>query len=277
MKPISDGFKGLMAEAAARNLNAIVESRGKRYTSDGYEILELFSATCPDHGEYPRIKTTQGERGSCVACEEVGRQKQNAEAEARMKAEHIERLMSYEYSAMPARFAEKDFDNYNPATPVQKKALAVCRDYVSNIGKRVAAASCLVLIGPPGVGKTHLLAATARGAIYSEVHSRYTTMTAFLAAVRGAWAWHAEEHGADFKRPALLVLDDLWIPQSGRDRESLIAMLDERYLAKKVTLIGSNLPWPEMRKEVGERFCDRLLEGGGQVVPLDGKSMRATV
>lgn len=247
------------------------------FTYDGWQILERFTANCPEHGDYQRILCTKGERGSCQACEEAGERKRMLELEQRAKAERVERLLTFEYSALPARFARKDFDNFNASTAAQKKALAACRSYVANCAERVAAGSCLVLIGPPGIGKTHLLAATARGAIHSACFSRYTTMTAFLAAVKGCWAWHGDELGGDFKRPELLILDDLWIPQSGRDRETLLAMLDERYLANKPTLIGSNLPWPEMQKEIGMRFCDRLLEGGGEVLPMDGKSMRATV
>lgn len=245
-----------------------------QYTPDGWQILEEFSANCPEHGDYKRVRTTRGERGSCEPCEEAGRQKREAEMQARLRDQHIENLL--EYSGLPARFARKDFDNYNANTPAQKKALAASRKYIADIQQRVAAGSCLVFIGPPGIGKTHLLAAIVRAAIYTECSSRYATMTAFLAAVKGSWAWHGAELGGDFTRPALLVLDELWIPQSGRDRETLMAMLDERYLAGKPTLIGSNLTWPEMQKEVGMRFCDRLLEGGGQVLAIDGKSMRSS-
>lgn len=240
----------------------------------GMEILEELSANCPDHGVFKRYRTKAGERGRCGRCEEEGERRRQEEFYAQERASRITAMLRYERSGLPERFAEKDFESYNAATEGQKKALAGCREYIAQIEERVNAGACLVLIGPPGVGKTHLLVATARAAIYCAVHARYSTMTGFLAKVRGAWAWHADEHGADFRDPRLLVLDDLWIPQSGRDRESLIAMLDERYLAQKPTLIGSNLPWPEMKKEIGERFCDRLLEGGGKVLALDGKSMR---
>lgn len=245
------------------------------FTGDGWEILEKFTANCPEHGDYQRVRTRHGERGSCHACEEVGRLRAEAEMQARTRAETIERLI--EYSGLPARFRSKDFDNYNASNQSQKKALATCRKYVAEIQSRVNAGSCLVLIGLPGVGKTHLLTATTRAAAHSLCHSYYTTMTAFLAAVKGSWAWHGAELGGEFTKPTLLVLDELWIPQTGRDRETLLAMLDARYLEGKPTLIGSNLTWPEMQKEVGMRFCDRLLEGGGQVLAIEGKSMRGAV
>lgn len=242
------------------------------FTGDGWEILERFTANCPEHGDFERVRTKHGERGRCPACEEVGRQRHEAELQERLRAQRIEGLL--ESSALPARFARKDFDNYNASTTGQKKALAECRKYVADLRPRVEAGACLVLIGPPGVGKTHLLAAIVRASIYCQCSSRYSTMTAFLAAVKGSWAWHGAELGGDFTKPTLLVLDELWIPQTGRDRETLLALLDARYLEGKPTLIGSNLTWPEMQKEVGMRFCDRLLEGGGQVLAIDGKSMR---
>lgn len=242
---------------------------------DGFKVLEELTGACSEHGQYRRFRTARGEFGRCELCKEAQIKKSEAEARERARAERVDWLLAT--SKLPERFARKDFDNYNATTTGQKKALAECRNYIANLQQKTGAGSCLVLIGPPGVGKTHLLAATTRAAIHSLCDSRYSTMTGFLAAVKGSWAWHGAELGGDFTSPRLLVLDELWIPQTGRDRETLLALLDARYLEGKPTLIGSNLTWPEMQKEVGMRFCDRLLEGGGQVLAIDGKSMRGAV
>lgn len=241
----------------------------------GFPVLGEIEETCPDHGTYKRFQTRVGVRGQCPACEELGEQRKKAEEQAQQRARWIVEYLRLAW--LPERFKGKGFDAYEPRTDAQRKALRASRQYVEDIQARVEAGAGLVLIGPPGVGKTHLLAGLVESAVRSLCFSRYTTMTGYLSAIKGCWAWHGAELGRDFLEPTLLVVDEIWKPQSDRDRESMLALLDERYRANKPTIIGSNLLWPEMKTELGERFCDRLLEGGGLVLQVDGKSMRATV
>lgn len=236
------------------------------------EVLEEAVERCPQHGEFRRARTKDGWRGRCKQCRELEGQRIEAESEARMRAQQAIGLLSR--AELPPRFASKGFDDYRPATKGQAKALAACRQYVAELDQRIDSGACLVLIGPPGVGKTHLLVALVREVAQQLVRARYATTMGFLAAVRGSWEWHAGEHGEQFVRPELLVLDELWMPQSTREAGTLMALLDERYRRKLPTLIGSNLSWLQMQEHIGARFCDRLLEGG-QIVAVDGKSARA--
>jgi DNA replication protein DnaC len=145
---------------------------------DAFKVLEELTGDCPEHGQFRRFRTARGEFGRCEPCKEAEIKKAEAEARERARAERVEWLLAT--SKLPERFVRKDFDNYNASTAGQKKALAECRKYVADLRPRIEAGSCLVLIGPPGVGKTHLLAATVRAAIHSLFDSRYSTMTGFL-------------------------------------------------------------------------------------------------
>jgi DNA replication protein DnaC len=238
----------------------------------GMNILEELTEKCPEHGDYKRYRTERAVLGWCKPCRARDEDKRMAEARARERAELVRHLQSI--SRIPRRFAGKRFEHYLPTTPKQTKARAACQSYIADLGARIASGACVVLVGPPGVGKTHLLAALASAAIEHGIFARYATMMDVLAAVKGSWAWHGAEHGEAFIKPALLMLDEVWTPQSGRDRESVLALLDERYRLGLVTHVASNLSWPQMQEELGLRFCDRLLEGGGQVLSLDGKSQR---
>ena len=233
---------------------------------------ETIEASCPEHGPFVRFRGRHGLVGQCPECKRLADEKREAEASERMRVQRIERLL--EKAWLPPRFAGKGLDRYRPQNHDQRDALQACLNYVVEIDKHINAGSCLAVIGPPGVGKTHLLAAIVADACLAGYEARYTTMVSFLAAVKGSWAWNGAEFGGGFLEPSLLVLDEIWIPQTGRDRESLLALLDERYRNGDPTLIGSNLTWPQMQQELGLRFCDRLLEDGGQVLAVDGVSMR---
>jgi DNA replication protein DnaC len=235
-------------------------------------VLERKEERCEQHGPFQRVRYARGWRGQCEPCWKIEVQKRAVEAEARRRAERISYLHSS--SCLDRRFEGKGFGNYVPTTAAQRKALQACEAYGAHVAHRVQAGACLVLIGQHGLGKSHLLCALLKVVIGNECSGRYTTMSDFLAAVEGNWVWHGAERGREFLGPKVLVLDEVKAPETGRDRESLFALLDARYRAVRPTLIGTNLTWPQMREQLGERFCDRLLENGGQVLALDGKSAR---
>lgn len=235
------------------------------------EVLERSTELCHEHGAFERIRTVTGWRGRCGKCLELEFERNEAEIEKRLAVQRVNALISR--AELPPRFAAKGFDSYRPSSKGQERALRACMRYVEELPNRIRAGACLSLIGPPGVGKTHLLVAVTREACMREVPARYTTMPAFLAAVKGSWEWHGEERGVEFVRPPLLALDEVWQPASAREAGALLALIDERYRRGCSTLIASNFAWPQLQEEMGARFCDRLLEGG-EVIAVDGKSAR---
>jgi DNA replication protein DnaC len=222
---------------------------------------------CEAHGRFERRDCGRlGWRGGCPQC--------SAEREAvAQEAEHRSAVFALSMQAdIPARFLGKTFAVYQPNTARQKAALAACMQYVDRIEESAARGPGLVLVGPPGTGKTHLLTAIVQQAVQRRISARYTTAPDVLAAVKGDWSWHGEERGRQYVTPQVLALDEVW-PKNDAERNAVFALIDARYRSSRPTLLATNLTWPELKATLGDRSCDRLLDGG-QIIPLDGESHR---
>lgn len=60
---------------------------------------------------------------------------------------------------VPGRYQAATLDGYHPATPTQTEALAAARDVSHRLTGETRRRASLVLLGTPGVGKSHLAAA----------------------------------------------------------------------------------------------------------------------
>lgn len=205
-------------------------------------------------------------------------------------------------STVPPRFAVCTLDAYQPSTDSQRQALTAARMLV------VGEIRNLILVGPPGVGKTHLaagivdavyttqeaswldrLAEAERSHLDGTADVRYPTQP-----VRPMWANVADlivrlridmdrplddrEASATIHRmrshPALVVLDDL-----GREKvtdwtaETLYALVNARYEAMLPTVVTSNLTAQELAAGPYWPSVSRLAEDG-DLVKVDGPDRR---
>lgn len=232
------------------------------------DLETVESGSCARHGPFI---------GRCGACRSEKIAEQEAQRVASERAQRTRDLLAR--ADLPERFVGCTLDGYAPRTAKQRRALEVCERYVDELDARVSRGRSLVLVGPIGVGKTHLLVSIAVEAIVRGVSTRYTTAESLVA----AWGTDGVDKRGGFGNwvdvrplfawPRLLVLDELFVPTSAKDGAALLAVIDERYRRRLPTLVASNLDWDEMKTHVGERFCDRLLEGG-DVIAMDGKSAR---
>jgi DNA replication protein DnaC len=183
-------------------------------------------------------------------------------------------------SGIPRRFLDRTFTGFQAQTPAQRQALAVCRDYAERFDEVRDRGSCLLLVGGPGTGKTHLACAILAEVIRAGHTGLFISVSAALRLIRDAYSPRAQRSESEafalLTAPDLLVLDEVGVAIGNEDkrRTMLFDVLDTRYAEMRPSLLIGNLTATEMEAYLGERIMDRLLELGSATVPFTWPSHR---
>lgn len=155
----------------------------------------------------------------------------------------------------------------------KKRILELARcDY---IGRR----ECIVLLGPPGVGKTHLGIALGREACRRGHRTRFFTVSGLATAYAEAREErHIQRLERQIQTKALIVLDELgYVPLGGNASENLFSFVSQCY-ERTSLLVTTNLPFSEWPQVFGdERLTGALLDRlthRVHIVEMDGESYR---
>lgn len=271
----------MRSEAIARSETLIA------MPSAGHDLpTYIEQADCEIHGRYESRVTTIFKKQFKTICPKcsVERREQEEAAELAEKARDARITMENKLgSAMiPKRFAYRRFSDYKVENEGQKEALRICQKYADVFAEIYKAGRCLLLLGKPGTGKTHLAASIANQ-IMAETSATavYRTVGSILHAIRATYDKGAEQSEAkilsSLVSPSLLILDEIGVTKekpSDFELTTLFAIINGRYEQQRPTVIVSNLKAEELPAAIGERCFDRLREGGGIAVKFDWESQR---
>lgn len=210
------------------------------------------------------------EAGDQILAEQERRDRQRKMQEIR---ERMER------AGFPPRHSDATLKSFEAPSADRAEVLRRAIGYADLFRDRKSLpASCLLICGRPGTGKTHLAVGIARRVAVT-FGIRYATVSGLARAVRSSYSKLASKTELDILEdhlsPSLLVLDEVGVGLgTDHERAMMHDVLAGRYDRKKPSIMISNLSLDEVRTALGDRIVDRIREDSGVVLECNWESWR---
>lgn len=148
-------------------------------------------------------------------------------------------------------------------------------------GQWIARKECALIVGPSGVGKSHLAQALGQEACRRGYDVLFIALSKLLGHLGGGRADGTYERRlAGYQRPDLLIIDDFGLrPLKGNEPEDLYEVINQRYERASI-LVTSNRDYGEWPEAFGQNpllaaaALDRLAHRA-HLITITGRSFRA--
>jgi DNA replication protein DnaC len=202
-----------------------------------------------------------------AATDRAERYRRECEAEdAWLSQAEAEQTAKRLWASRGARYERCTLNNFNIETPDQGPVVSSLRFYADEMHNRVNRGQNIVLLGPSGTGKDHLLAGMVHCAIAARLAVEWQTSADLWIDLREAIKEDRERAVVRILlRPTVLVLSDPVPPHvqaTDYQRSILYAIVEKRYSNGKpiwVSINAANRQDAEAR--IGTAIIDRLRDG----------------
>lgn len=186
----------------------------------------------------------------------------NSNANHQKSVDEMVRVKHMTGAMLPERHAESGFKNYLVEHEGHKYALDKTVNYAKSIlnGDK----NNLIMAGRTGTGKTHLSCATAKTLLKKGKYTRYITSEDLAQKIMDAWDAPNETEKSviyEFSQYDLLIIDEYGLHDRDKRRELVHKVLYARYDRLKPTMLISNMPLSELKKDLGDRLWSRFQQG----------------
>lgn len=219
-----------------------------------------------------RLRPAAAEGGGCQRCFGTGLEIVPGRGARRCECRNAtaaERLL--EQSRIPRRYSRCALSNYYPAGGNGTQYAA--HSYAKTLVKEYPAVDRgLLLMGPCGVGKTHLAVAVSRGLIARGVPCLFYEMGALLKEIQNSYNPVSQTTEASVLAPLtsveVLVLDELGGPNpTDWVRDTVYQIVNTRYNEERMTIFTTNYQderlapaGATLEERIGTRLRSRLYE-----------------
>ena len=230
---------------------------------------------CNIHGKYvtrPQIVTKS--RSHEQRCPKCAAEELHNRSDAFLTPTSINAIAAFE-SGLSKRFRFASLKNFAVPTAEHKRYVEIGNRFVSRFGGKEPFGG-IVLLGEPGVGKTHFAIAIGRELAEMGLTPCYLTVANLIKRVRASWG---EQGGESIELSKLthydlLIIDEVGVQTgSANEKQIICEVIDGRYNLMRPTILISNLDINGVSSYVSERSVSRVLERGMQL-PFNVKSYR---